>query len=159
MQKKGGLPSAPGTKSCVGASAQFREAALFEGALRLLLDGAPLVVDPPYFLGRFIMKSKILAFCAIVFMIFPAVFAGCETHSRGKQIFQREKCVDCHTIKGTGGAVGPNLTYVGNKRSREYIIQQIKDPKSHNNNTAMPSFKDLSDQDLKDLVDYLASLK
>ena len=105
------------------------------------------------------MKSKSLACCAILFIMSPAVFVGCETHSRGKQIYQREKCVDCHTIKGKGGAVGPNLTYVGNKRSREYIIQQIKDPKSHNVNTQMPSFKDLPDQDLKDLVDYISSLK
>jgi putative heme-binding domain-containing protein len=80
-------------------------------------------------------------------------------HTRGKQLFQQNRCIECHTINGVGGSSGPNLTYVGARRSREYIIQQIKDPKSHNVNTNMPSFKDLSDQDLKDLVDYLTSLK
>jgi mono/diheme cytochrome c family protein len=102
-------------------------------------------------------KSRTLACCAILFIVFPAVFAGCEMHTRGKQLFQQNRCIECHTINGVGGSSGPNLTYVGDRRSREYIIQQIKDPKSHNVNTNMPSFKDLSDQDLKDLADYLTS--
>ena len=105
------------------------------------------------------IKYKTLTLCALACISIPALLTGCETHARGKQIVQREKCVDCHTINGKGGAVGPNLTYVGNKRSREYIIEQLKDPKSHNINTQMPSFKDLPEQDLKDLVDYLSSLK
>jgi mono/diheme cytochrome c family protein len=102
---------------------------------------------------------KTLTLCALACISLPALFTGCETHAQGKQIFQREKCVDCHTINGKGGAVGPNLTNVGNRRSREYIIEQLKNPKSHNPDTAMPSFSRLPDQDLKDLVDYLSSLK
>jgi cytochrome c553 len=105
------------------------------------------------------MPSKIFILCAFALFSIPAIFLGCEMHARGKQLFQQNRCIECHTINGVGGGVGPNLTYVGARRSREYIIQQIKDPKSHNVNTNMPSFKDLSDQDLKDLVGYLTSLK
>jgi len=88
------------------------------------------------------------------------MITACEFNSRGAGIYQSQRCKDCHTLKGKGGSVGPNLTYVGGKRTREYIVQQIKDPKSHNPNTDMPSFRDkLSDQQIGDLADYLSGLK
>jgi len=84
---------------------------------------------------------------------------GCEMNSRGVQIFQNSRCHECHTIKGKGGAAGPNLTFVGSKRSREYIIEQIKNPKFHNANSDMPSFSHLPEQEINDLADYLSGLK
>jgi cytochrome c553 len=96
---------------------------------------------------------------------FPAIMSisfivGCETSSRALQLLEQNKCRDCHTIKGKGGASAPNLTTVGSRRSRDYIYQQIKDPKSHNPSTAMPSFGDrLSEQDIIVLADYLSGLR
>jgi mono/diheme cytochrome c family protein len=93
-------------------------------------------------------------------LLFLALLAACESHSRAKQLIEEYKCRECHTLHGKGGAVGPNLTNVGSRRDREYIHLQIKNPKSHNPNTAMPSFGDrLSAQDLDALTDYLAGLK
>ncbi len=74
-------------------------------------------------------------------------------------MFKSNDCIACHTINGKGGSVGPNLTYVGQRRSRSYIIEQILNPKSHNSNTAMPSFAHLPEKDINDLADYLSSLK
>ena len=89
-----------------------------------------------------------------------AMTAACETHSHARAIMKQEKCFECHMISGSGGAVGPNLTNVGGRRSRDFIVQQIKDPKSHNPNSAMPSFGTrLSAQDINALADYLAGLK
>jgi mono/diheme cytochrome c family protein len=105
------------------------------------------------------ITARTLTMCALVCLSIPAVFTGCETHSRAKQIMKQQKCLECHTIKGVGGSVGPNLSNVGARRSRDYIFQQLKDPKSYNVNSQMPSFKDLPDQDLKALADYLSSLK
>lgn len=93
----------------------------------------------------------------IVFLII--VTAGCDMNSRGKQLFQNGPCKECHTIYGKGGASGPNLTYIGSKRSREYIIDQIKNPRSHNANSDMPSFGNMPVQDINDLADYLSGLK
>jgi mono/diheme cytochrome c family protein len=88
------------------------------------------------------------------------LLAGCETRSRALQLIEQYKCRDCHTFKGKGGSVGPNLTNVGGRRDRQYIYQQIQDPRSHNPNTAMPSFGDrMSEQDLNVLADYLSKLK
>jgi mono/diheme cytochrome c family protein len=89
-----------------------------------------------------------------------AASAACSSSSKGAEVFRREKCMDCHTLKGEGGAVGPNLTRVGSKRSRDYIIQQIKDPKTHNPNTEMPSYGSrIPEQDINALADYLSGLK
>ena len=104
-------------------------------------------------------RSLIVMLMFALISIFGA-FYGCSDHSAGAGLFVREKCTECHTIKGKGGAVGPNLTTVGNRRSRDYIVQQIKNPSSHNPNTAMPSFKDrLSEQEINTLADYLSNLR
>ncbi len=96
-------------------------------------------------------------------LLFGAVAAsltGCEANSRGAKLFRQSECIQCHTISGKGGAVGPNLTTVGSRRSRDWIVQQIKNPSSHNPDTAMPSFASrMSEQDINALADYLAGLK
>jgi L-cysteine S-thiosulfotransferase len=94
----------------------------------------------------------------VIGLLFVAI-NGCDMNSRGAQIFQNNRCHECHTIKGKGGGSGPNLTFVGNKRSREYLIEQIQNPKSHNPNSDMPSFSHLPAQDINDLADYLSGLK
>ena len=96
----------------------------------------------------------------IVFLFSLTLLASCQTSSRALTLIEANKCRDCHTLKGKGGSSAPNLTNVGARRDRTYIYQQIKDPKSHNPRTAMPSFGDrLSENDLNTLVDYLSSLK
>lgn len=87
-----------------------------------------------------------------------ALLQGCE-NSRGARLFRENHCNECHTIHGKGGAVGPNLSTVGKRRSRDYIIQQIKNPKSHNPNTAMPAFAGrISEKDIDAIADYLSNL-
>jgi len=105
------------------------------------------------------LKGKI-SFLILAAIPALAALAACSMNSRGAEVFEREKCRDCHTLKGNGGAVGPNLTAVGSKRSRDYIFQQIKAPKSHNPNSDMPSFGTrISEQDINALADYLAGMK
>jgi quinoprotein glucose dehydrogenase len=47
---------------------------------------------------------------------------------QGRTIF-REKldvyCIRCHKISGEGGEVGPDLTGIGGKQSREYLLESI----------------------------------
>ena len=101
--------------------------------------------------------SSALVLIAFSFLA-AIVISGCE--SRGSQLFHTGKCIECHTISGTGGSSGPNLTEVGSRRTREYIIQQIKNPKSHKPDTDMPSFEGrLPEKDIEDLADYLSGLK
>ncbi len=96
----------------------------------------------------------------LLIAVAAASLAACEANSRGAKLFRQIECIQCHTINGKGGAVGPNLSSVGNRRSRDWIVQQIKKPSAHNPDTAMPSFASrLSEQDINDLADYLAGLK
>jgi mono/diheme cytochrome c family protein len=101
------------------------------------------------------MKRALL----LVFLSSVAVVAIAACESRGAKVYASHRCHDCHTLKGKGGSAGPNLTNVGRRRSREFIAQQIRDPKVNNANTNMPSFKDMSDEDINILADYLASLR
>lgn len=106
------------------------------------------------------MRKRIIVLLTVAVIPLVAALVSCSSFSKGAKIFQREKCRDCHTLQGKGGAVGPNLTRVGSKRSREYILQQIKDPKSHNPNTNMPSFGTrIPEEDINALADYLTGMK
>jgi mono/diheme cytochrome c family protein len=83
--------------------------------------------------------------------------AGAE---RGKQLFEKVGCLGCHTVHGQGGKVGPDLSNEGNAGlSRQWLSTQIRDPKKNDPQSIMPAFGNLSDQQVKDLVDYLESLK
>ena len=93
---------------------------------------------------------------AILLIIMLTIF---RKEPRGALLFKNNNCIECHTINGKGGSVGPNLTYVGQRRSRSYIIEQMINPKSHNANTAMPSFAHFPEKDINDLADYLSNLK
>ena len=103
------------------------------------------------------VKKQYIFFMAVGFLFI--IINGCEMNSRGAQLFQNGRCKECHTINGKGGSAGPNLSLVGSRRSREYIIEQIKNPKSHNPNTEMPSFSQMPEKDINDLADYLSHLK
>ncbi len=103
-------------------------------------------------------------------MLLCLVSAGCASmngerqseHStvpEGEALFKSLGCSGCHSISGVGGNLGPDLTKIGAKRSKERLAVQITDPKSINPASIMPAYKDLSKTDLNALVDYLASLK
>jgi len=36
--------------------------------------------------------------------------------TRGKSLFAKNHCIVCHGLHGEGGKVGPDLSYVGNRR-------------------------------------------
>jgi putative heme-binding domain-containing protein len=57
----------------------------------------------------------------------PAKPLGNAEH--GKQLFYGEaNCSLCHTVAGKGGRVGPELTAVGGSRTREAIIDSVRNP-------------------------------
>ncbi len=53
--------------------------------------------------------------------------AGDARH--GKQLFYGDaNCSLCHSVEGKGGRVGPDLTSVGGSRTREAIIDSVRNP-------------------------------
>jgi mono/diheme cytochrome c family protein len=78
----------------------------------------------------------------------------------GKDLFQTQGCTACHRIGTTGGNIGPDLSDEGLKgRSTDWLIEQLRDSKSHNPKSIMPSFASLGDEKIGTLVEYLQSLK
>ena len=53
--------------------------------------------------------------------------AGSAAH--GKELFYgNANCSLCHMVEGKGGRLGPELTEVGNSRTREAIIDSVRNP-------------------------------
>ena len=51
---------------------------------------------------------------------------------RGEKIFNDPEgtanCARCHLVKGQGSSVGPELSFVGTSRTREFLLESILDP-------------------------------
>ena len=78
---------------------------------------------------------------------------------KGRELFQSQGCGACHKINGQGGAVGPDLSHEASAgKSAEWLATQIRDPKAHNANSIMPSYSSLTQEQIKELVDYLLTL-
>ena len=78
-----------------------------------------------------------------------------QTASKGGEIFMREGCGNCHSLKGRGGAMAPDLTSVTHRRSKIWIMTQIKNPKAHNPDSRMPAFDHLSIIERYAIAQYL----
>ena len=73
----------------------------------------------------------------------------------GAQLFHDKACLNCHLIQGYGGRRGPDLTYVGDKLTRDNMIIRIV-----NGGNNMPAFgSSLKPQELDALAAFLQSRK
>jgi len=75
----------------------------------------------------------------------------------GKVIFKEQNCLRCHSLKGVGGNVGPDLTLVARKRDAEWTLKHFQDPESIAPGLRMPPVR-LSDKYLDALAAYLLRL-
>jgi ubiquinol-cytochrome c reductase cytochrome b subunit len=78
--------------------------------------------------------------------------------AEGKRLYATLQCAACHRIHGEGGSFGPDLSYVGAQRDRDWLIRHFKEPQAVVPGSAMPPF-DLEEPTLNALADYLLSLK
>ena len=70
---------------------------------------------------------QIIAYIRSVEVKSPAKPAGNAAH--GKELFYGDaNCSLCHMIEGKGGRLGPELTGVGGSRTREAIIDSVRNP-------------------------------
>lgn len=81
-----------------------------------------------------------------------------ELVEKGKQFYTEKKCGLCHTVDGSGGKKGGDLSDVGSKRDAEWLTKYMRDPKSIIPEAKMPAFRG-TDEELNALVAYLMSLK
>ena len=78
-------------------------------------------------------------------------YATPSAEQRGQQLFATKGCPRCHGPNGVGGRKGPDLQLVRKRRSRESMVDQIRD-----GGKEMPAFGTaLSQQEIEDLVGFL----
>jgi ubiquinol-cytochrome c reductase cytochrome b subunit len=108
--------------------------------------------------------AGLLFLTAVFFLIAESIrqdrllAAGDQRAERGKALYQQLGCVGCHRINGMGGAVGPDLSYVGDARDRDWLIRHFRDPQAVVPGSVMPRFN-ASDEDLDALTAYMLTLK
>jgi cbb3-type cytochrome oxidase cytochrome c subunit len=88
-------------------------------------------------------------------LIAGAIVMSGACASRGKEVFVREGCVNCHHFRGLGSGGAPDLSAVGSRRDAAWINAQICDPASHNPSTRMPAFRHVRGFDLRSLIAFL----
>jgi mono/diheme cytochrome c family protein len=78
----------------------------------------------------------------------------------GKTLYRQEGCFICHRLDGEGNKVGPDLTVEGTRRrSAAWLIGHFKSPAAYVPGSIMPSFKNLTDEQLSALTSFLESQK
>jgi len=90
---------------------------------------------------------------ALVFCLAPAnrVSASSDAEKRGQELFTTKGCPRCHGPNGVGGRKGPDLQLVRKRRSRESMVDQIRD-----GGKEMPAVgTSLSSGEIDDLVRFL----
>jgi ubiquinol-cytochrome c reductase cytochrome b subunit len=105
------------------------------------------------------------AFLAAVFMLMGEsirqdrlLARGDGLKDRGKALYQQLGCGGCHRVHGVGGAVGPDLSYVGDTRDRDWLMRHFRDPQSVVPGSIMPK-TNAPEADLEALTAYILSLK
>jgi mono/diheme cytochrome c family protein len=77
----------------------------------------------------------------------------------GKRLFSEKHCIVCHTVRGTGGVVGPNLDHLGQFRSPIFVASAMWNhgpqmaEKMKERRIERPTF---TAKELRDLIAYLA---
>ena len=84
--------------------------------------------------------------------------AACSQASPEKQVFEAAGCLSCHRVGAHGGDSGPDLTFVGFRRSPEWLEMWLKDPREWKHDTLMPYMR-LGPASRRALVAYLGSLR
>jgi putative heme-binding domain-containing protein len=113
------------------------DATLPAGVSRILVAVSP-DKRPAVFHLRFRRRSSTVKREKLI----EAALARRGDAERGREIFfdaEKALCIKCHRIGETGGRVGPDLTGVGSRFSRIYLIDSILEP----SRTIAPSFDTL----------------
>ena len=79
--------------------------------------------------------------------------------AQGKALTQQFACAACHAIgSSTTGTLGPNLNTVLKRRTPDYILAKLANPRGDNPNSAMPQFP-LTPEQRRAILEYLRTLE
>ena len=73
---------------------------------------------------------------------------------RGKLLFSVSRCISCHTVEGRGNGSAPELSGIGSKVTRAWLLAFLADPHRFYPETKMPRYH-FDAQEVADLTAYL----
>ena len=90
----------------------------------------------------------------------PAAGAIPVAAHSGERLFWEKGCGACHAIRGVGGQMAPDLALQARKGGRDvaWHVRFLKEPAAVFPGTRMPSYRHLSDQELRTLAEFLVTL-
>lgn len=115
---------------------------------------------------KVLMSIAVAAVAGVIVLTFMGAFAPVVQAPSvtsppvlaGRMLFDKSGCSACHSIHGKGGTVGPDLTRVGSKRDRDWLLRHFRDPQAVSPGSIMPKVT-LPEKELNELTDYMISLK
>jgi mono/diheme cytochrome c family protein len=101
------------------------------------------------------MKARYLLLMILVACSLPGMASSRSQRARGALLFSSSGCAHCHSIQGTGGKKGPDLSGVGRRLNKAEMRNQIV----AGSNRMPPFGDDLQANEVKDLIAYLRSCR
>jgi mono/diheme cytochrome c family protein len=77
---------------------------------------------------------------------------------QGRELVKDRACAACHKILDEDGKIAPDLTFEGNLRDREWLLDHFKNPKSRVPDSIMPAFR-FATADFEAITAYIETLK
>ncbi|MBL8920086.1 MAG: cytochrome c [Myxococcaceae bacterium] len=77
-----------------------------------------------------------------------------EPVKRGKDLWERNNCMGCHTLFGEGAYYAPELTKVYERRGPAFIRAQIKDPQAMYPGERKMTNYHFKDEEIEDLIAF-----
>jgi len=99
--------------------------------------------------------NRRIALIGTVFFLISLLISAVALTPDGEALFREQRCNTCHRLKGHGGMLGPDLSDVIKRRGIIWTIRQIRNPKSHNPVSRMPSYDHLGYIETYAIISYL----
>lgn len=83
--------------------------------------------------------------------------SSASSEKKGETLFKEYDCVACHRVGSDGRFIGPDLTWLGRRKAREWERIWLRDPSAWKSDTFMPNFH-LPPDGIEHLTAYLERL-
>jgi len=105
------------------------------------------------------MKKTALFLVGIgIVLLWHPLFVKAADIEGGRAFFAKKRCGLCHTIEGKGGKMASNLSNIGSKRDRAWLLTFFNNPKKRLPEAKMMPVKG-TESELAALADYLLAQK
>jgi cytochrome c553 len=106
------------------------------------------------------MRLTTIVIWAGALSIVSVPMAAAQDHAalltEGSAVFKKVGCSNCHTVRGVGTPLAPDLSRIGSRYDAAYLARWLRDPREVRPSGHMPALE-LSESDIQALAAYLAS--